>query len=60
MPFKSKSQMRKFGQLLNEGKITKTTFDEWAGASKGKKLPEKVKPKSSKPKSLLRRRHTPI
>ena len=46
MPFKSKAQMRKFGQLVKEGKISKGTFQEWADATPNpKKLPERVKPK---------------
>lgn len=46
MPFKSKSQMRKFGQLVKEGKISKETFQEWADSTPNpKRLPEKVKTK---------------
>ena len=46
MPFRSKSQMRKFGAMLSRGEISKKKFDEWAHATKNiKKLPEKVKKK---------------
>ena len=42
MPFKSKAQMRKFGEMLKQGKITKDTFDEWAHATPDvEKLPER-------------------
>ena len=44
MPFKSKSQVRKCGALMKEGKISESTFDEFASSTKSiKKLPEKVK-----------------
>jgi hypothetical protein len=44
MPFKSKAQLRKFGQLLKEGKISSATFKEWLSATQNvKKLPERVK-----------------
>ena len=55
-PFKSKAQRRKFLQLLREGKISKATFLEWERATKGKKLPERVKPKKKKTKKVRRRR----
>jgi len=44
-PFRSKSQVRKFGAMLNRGEISKATFDKWVKHTKGslKKLPEKVK-----------------
>lgn len=45
MPFKSKAQRRKFYQLYKQGKISKATLMEWERASKGKKLPERVRPK---------------
>ena len=49
MPFKSKAQVRKFGQLLSEGKITKEQFDEWHSSTPNmKKLPERVKKKKKK------------
>lgn len=49
MPFKSKAQVRKFGHLLREGKITQEQFDEWATSTRNmKKLPERVKKKKAK------------
>jgi len=46
MPFKSQAQRRKFAQLLVEGKIKPETFEEWNRATGGRKLPERVGPKS--------------
>lgn len=46
MPFKSKAQRRKFAQLLVEGKISDETFEEWNRETGGRKLPERVKPKT--------------
>jgi hypothetical protein len=49
MPFKSKAQLRKFGQLLKEGKISSATFKEWLLATPNiKKLPERVGKKLKK------------
>ena len=48
MSFKSDAQRRKFASLLEEGKISQSTFDEWNKATGSKKLPERV----SKPKTL--------
>ena len=50
MPYKSDAQRRKFHALLKEGKISKKTVDEFDAASKGKKLPARVKPKTKKKK----------
>ncbi len=46
MPFKSQAQRRKFAQLLVEGKISNQTFEEWNRETGGKKLPERVTPKT--------------
>ena len=47
MPFKSKSQFRKFQQLLSEGKISQDTFDQWVDETPNiKKLPERIGKKS--------------
>lgn len=44
MPFKSKSQRRKFYAMAERGEIPDSTVKEWEHATpKGKKLPEKVK-----------------
>ncbi len=46
MPFKSKSQLRKFALMLRRGEISKATFDKWVKHTKNiKRLPEKVKKK---------------
>lgn len=45
MPYKSDAQRRKFHAMLNRGEISAKTVKEFDQASKGKKLPEKVKPK---------------
>jgi hypothetical protein len=42
VPFRSRSQMRKFAMLLKQGKITKEKFDEWAHSTDMKSLPEKA------------------
>ena len=47
MAYKSDAQRRKFHQLAKEGKISQATVDEFDKASKGKKLPERVKPKKA-------------
>jgi hypothetical protein len=45
MPYKSKAQAAKFHILEKEGKISHKVVAEWDKASKGKKLPKKVKAK---------------
>ena len=47
MPFKSQAQRRKFAELLVQGKISNETFEEWNRETGGKKLPERVKRKST-------------
>lgn len=42
MPYKSDAQRKKFHALLEQGKISKKTVDEFDAASKGKKLPERI------------------
>jgi hypothetical protein len=56
MPFKSQAQRRKFAQLLIEGKISNETFEEWNRETGGKKLPERVRAKSSASKKVGRPR----
>ena len=48
MPYKSNAQRKKFHVLEKEGKISHETVEEFDKASKGKKLPEKVKKKKVK------------
>lgn len=45
MPFKSKAQKRKFYAMAESGEIPKKTVKEYEDATKGKKLPEKVRKK---------------
>jgi hypothetical protein len=56
MPFKSQAQRRKFAQLLVERKISNETFEEWNRETGGKKLPERVRTKSSASKKVGRPR----
>lgn len=45
-PFKSKSQLRKFGAMVGRGEISKTTYKKWKKHTPNlKKLPERVKKK---------------
>jgi hypothetical protein len=44
MPFKSKSQLRKFAILVKQGKMSKKVFKEWLKETPNiKVLPNKVK-----------------
>lgn len=43
MPYVSDAQRRKFHALEKEGKIASKVVKEWDAATKGKRLPEKVK-----------------
>lgn len=46
MPFVSKAQVKKFDQLLSEGKITQEQFNQWHAETPNiKKLPNRVKKK---------------
>lgn len=45
MPFKSKAQRRKFAELLVEGKISPSTFEEWNKETGKAELPERVRGK---------------
>ena len=56
MPFKSAAQRRKFAQLLVEGKISDETFEEWNRETGGRKLPERVKKKTSAKKKAATRK----
>lgn len=47
MPYKSDAQRRKFHALLAEGKISAKTVKEYDDASRGMKLPERVKKKET-------------
>ncbi len=45
MPYQSLAQMRKFHELLKQGKISPKVVAEFDQASKGLKLPERVRKK---------------
>lgn len=49
MPFKSEAQRRKFYELQRQGKMPASTVRAWEMETpKGKKLPDRVKPKGKK------------
>lgn len=48
MPYKSDAQRRKFHAMLKRGEIDKATVAEYDRKSKGKDLPERVRPKRKK------------
>ena len=60
MPFKSKAHKAKMAELVKSGKITQESFDEMNSKTDHHSLPERVEVKSSKPKSLLRKKHQRI
>ena len=53
MPFQSKAQIRKFGELVKQGKMSQGKMDEWMTATKNPKaLPERKSPKPSGPNRI--------
>jgi hypothetical protein len=50
MPYRSEAQRKKFHSLLKQGKISAKVVAEFDKASKGKKLPKRIKPKKAKRK----------
>jgi hypothetical protein len=54
MPFKSEAQRAKLASLVEQGKFSKASFDEWATATGDAKLPDRVGRKPSKPKPKKR------
>lgn len=56
MPFKSRAQRRKFAELLVKGEISPETYEDWNRETGRAKLPERVKPKTKRPKSKKSRR----
>lgn len=50
MPYKSEAQRRKFHDLQKQGKISKATVQEFDDASKGMRLPERIKVKKGSKK----------
>lgn len=53
MPYKSDAQRKKFHAMAARGEISPATVREFDRASKGTKLPMRVKPKK---KTILRRK----
>lgn len=47
-PYKSDAQRKYFHVMAERGEISKKTVAEWDAATKGKKLPERVKSKDKK------------
>jgi hypothetical protein len=56
MPFKSKAQRRKFAELLVKGEISPEVYEEWNRETGGKELPERVKPKAGKKRTVRKKR----
>ena len=49
MPFQSKEQLRKFGELVKQGKMSQSTFDEWVKATPDvHSLPQRITPEHPK------------
>lgn len=51
MPFKSEAQRRKFGELVKQGKMKQSMFDEW-NKDTGKNLPDRIGPEKKKVRSI--------
>lgn len=51
MPFKSEAQRRKIAELEEQGKVKPGTFKEWNNATPRGKLPERIGPIRTPPKS---------
>jgi hypothetical protein len=46
--FKSLAQKKKLAKMVEEGKLSKTIFDEWEKATAGQTLPERAAVNSKK------------
>ena len=56
MPFKSKAQIRKFGELVKQGKISKREFNLWLRDTPDiKHLPKRLTPKVNKKRRTRRK-----
>jgi len=56
MPFRSKSQVRRFGAMVKRGEISKEKFREWLSETPSvKALPERVKSKNKVKRRRVRR-----
>lgn len=42
MPFLSKAQMKKFAEMVKQGTMKQSTFDQWNRETDHKKLPERI------------------
>jgi hypothetical protein len=49
-PFKSQAQRAKFAELVKQGKMEQSTFDEWQKATGEAKLPERIAKPAAKGK----------
>lgn len=47
MPFKSEAQRRKFAEMVEQGTMDQSTFDQWNSETTGP-IPERVEPKFTK------------
>lgn len=55
MPFKSKSQIRKFRELSNKGKISEEKLLEWLRETPNQnKLPDRVPPKNPRKVKVIK------
>lgn len=46
MPFKSEAQRRKFKELVKQGKMKKSVYEEFEKDTPDRKLPERLKKKN--------------
>ena len=60
MPFKSQAQRRKFAELLVKGEISPETYEEWNRETGRKRLPERVKRKSTARKRKPSRKRSAV
>jgi hypothetical protein len=51
MSFKSQAQKRKFSELVQQGKMKQSTFDEFNNSTGNKQLPERLTP-DRRPKTI--------
>jgi hypothetical protein len=42
LPFKSRAQLKKFAEMVKQGKLSQATFDEWNKDTQHHKLPERI------------------
>lgn len=57
MPFKSKSQVRRFGAMVKRGEVSKKKFQQWLDETPNiKSLPERIKKKKKKTTKQTKRK----